>query len=131
MRSDQSWINQISEAFSGNTDRAIFAFKDAHLCGMIWCKLSMAQPFIANLYQMWVDPEARGYGIGRALLNEATAWARNKDATHIRLTVTVAQSPAMQLYRSHGFYPVGEATPMRDGSELMAQAMEVALLHGV
>ncbi|THJ35726.1 GNAT family N-acetyltransferase [Lampropedia aestuarii] len=130
-RSDESWFNQVSGAFSGSTDRGIFAFKDAHVCGLVWCQLSMAQPGIANLYQMWVDPQARGCGIGRTLLNEATAWAQNKGATHIRLTVTVAQSPAMQLYRSYGFYPVGEPTAMRDGSELMVQTMEVALVHGV
>ena len=128
-RTDESWFNQINAASAGTTDRAIFAVKGEHICGLLWCKLSTTRPVVASLYQMWVDPNARGLGIGRALLKDATDWACSKGAECIRLGVMAAESPAMHLYRSHGFTPVGEATLLRDDSQLMVQAMEMALVR--
>ena len=43
--------------------------------------------------------------------------------------VTAANRPAMRLYLAHGFRPVGTLEPLREGSELMAQAMELETLH--
>lgn len=79
---------------------------------------------------MWVDPAARGMGAGRALLAEAIVWARSKGAEQARLGVTVAESPAMHLYKSHGFYPVGKAEPLREGSQLWVQDMVLDLGTG-
>ena len=125
-RTDESWREQIGSAASGSRDRALFAFHGKEVCGLAWCQLSATQAGVAHLYQMWVDPAARGLGVGHALLTEATDWARSQGVHHIRLGVTVAQSPAMRLYRSHGFYPVGDPEPLREGSPTMAQTMEMA-----
>ena len=43
--------------------------------------------------------------------------------------VTAANRAAMRLYLAHGFRPVGTLEPLREGSELMAQAMELETLH--
>lgn len=48
---------------------------------------------------MWVDPVSRGVGAGRALLARAIAWAEGRGAQLIRLGVTIADTPAMRLYR--------------------------------
>lgn len=124
-RTDESWRTQLGSAASGNRDRAVFAFQGEDPCGLAWCQLSAAQSGVAHIYQMWVDPAARGLGIGRALLSDVTAWTRSQGLGHIRLGVTVAESPAMKLYRSHGFYPVGGAAPLREGSPLMVQTLEM------
>lgn len=124
-RTDESWSTRITSAASGDTDRALFAVNGEEVCGLVWCKLSVAEPGVADIYQMWVDPAARGLGVGRALLRQALAWAQGRGMHRVRLGVTDADSPAMRLYRSHGFGPVGEIELLREGSELMAQAMEL------
>ena len=126
-RTDESWLTQIGAAASGGANHAIFAFNGEHVCGLVWCQLSATQPGVAHIYQMWVDPAARGLGVGRDLLSDAIAWARSQGMRHVRLGVTVAESPAMKLYRSHGFYPVGDAAPLREASHLMVQTMELEL----
>lgn len=52
---------------------------------------------------MLVDEAHRGKGIGKALLEHATAWAREKGLPHISLLVFPHNERALQLYRSAGF----------------------------
>ena len=124
-QADEHWSTRMAAAAASDTDRALFAVNGGTVCGLVWCKLSVAEPGVADIYQMWVAPTARGLGAGRALLGQALAWAKSRGAQRVRLGVTVADSPAMQLYRSHGFAPVGQPEPLRAGSALMAQAMEL------
>lgn len=121
---DESWSTRIALAASGDTDRALFAVNDQQICGLVWCKLSAAEPDLAYLYQMWVDPAARGLGAGHALLTQALSWAEDRGVRRVRLGVTAADSAAMRLYQAHGFFPAGAVEPLRDGSALMAQPME-------
>ena len=125
LRTDENWSTRIAAAVSGNLDRALFAIKGEQVCGLVWCKLSASEAGVADIYQMWVDPAARGQGAGHALLTQALAWAKSSGARRVRLGVTAADSPAMRLYQSQGFCSVGALEPLREGSELMAQAMEL------
>jgi ribosomal protein S18 acetylase RimI-like enzyme len=63
-----------------------------------------------QLWGMWVAPEARGRGLGRALVDAVLAWARKRGAPAIALEVTDTEParPAALLYRSLGFAPTGE-----------------------
>lgn len=45
----------------------------------------------------------RGRGIGRDLLEAATAWARTRGATHVELGVHDVNQDALRFYRRHGF----------------------------
>lgn len=78
---------------------------------------------MADLFQMWVDPAARGRGAGQALLAQAVAWAWQMGMRRVRLGVTAADSPAMRLYLAHGFLAEGDLQPLREGSGLQVQAM--------
>ena len=60
---------------------------------------------VARLGRMAVEREARGRGIGAALLREAEAQARAGGARFIRLH---AQDAAEPLYARAGFEPYGE-----------------------
>ena len=62
----------------------------------------------AEVLSMWVAPEARRAGAGRALLDAAVAWARAKGARRVTLWVNVAQESARRLYERGGFVAVGE-----------------------
>jgi ribosomal protein S18 acetylase RimI-like enzyme len=80
---------------------------------------------------MYVAPEARGRGIGRALLQAAVDHARTREGLHrIGLAVTTTNAPARGLYRAFGFagYGVEPDAYRIDGrsydSELMTLALE-------
>jgi ribosomal protein S18 acetylase RimI-like enzyme len=57
----------------------------------------------AYLEELYVAPERRGRGIGRALLEETMKAARKLGATRIELGTSEADTAAISLYESCGF----------------------------
>ncbi len=57
----------------------------------------------AYVEELYVVPEQRGRGLGRALLEAAMRWARERGARHIDLTTGEADTAARALYESAGF----------------------------
>jgi len=52
---------------------------------------------------MWVDPAARGLGIGRRLLDELEARAAAHGCRTVRLETNATLSEAIALYRRAGY----------------------------
>ncbi|HEX6400612.1 MAG TPA: GNAT family N-acetyltransferase [Actinomycetota bacterium] len=77
-----------------------------------------AEPGIAHVYAMWVAPDARRAGVGRALIDAAAAWARGRGCHRLVLSVTETNAPARSFYEAVGFVDTGERKPLREGSEL-------------
>lgn len=61
----------------------------------------------AGLYSMWVSPEARGQGVGSALIDEVIQWAKVNNRKRLLLDVGDNNTPAIKLYESKGFHPTG------------------------
>lgn len=59
-----------------------------------------------RIYSVAVAPEARGSGIGQALLDRAAEYARKRKLREITLEVSIANTAALALYRKNGFGPV-------------------------
>jgi putative acetyltransferase len=57
----------------------------------------------AEIKRMYVDPAARGQGIGRRLLARLEDHARQAGLWVLRLETGVDQPAALSLYRAHGF----------------------------
>lgn len=57
----------------------------------------------AYIEELYVVPEERGEGLGRALLDAAIGIARERGAQHIDLTTGEADTAARALYESAGF----------------------------
>jgi N-acetylglutamate synthase len=58
---------------------------------------------IGTFHCVIVRKEARGKGLGRAIMAAALGWAREAGATHAALQVVAANTPAVNLYTSLGF----------------------------
>lgn len=71
-------------------------------CGAL--KFHDDQP--AEIKRMWVDPSARGLGLGRRLLAELEEEARRHDAATVRLETNRSLTEAIDLYRSAGYEEV-------------------------
>ena len=82
---------------------------------------------LVNLYAMWVDPSARRRGVGRALVEAATAWARELNVRRMVLRVTDGNRGALALYEGCGFIDTGEREPLREGSQTRVMLMARSL----
>jgi GNAT superfamily N-acetyltransferase len=69
-------------------------------------------PTRAWLLSMWVAPEARGRGVGDALVRSVVGWARDAGFVELRLEVGDLNAPAIQLYARHGFVPTGATSAL-------------------
>jgi len=85
------------------------AVQDGQDAGVIRSVMDPGQPDTAHLISMWVAPEARGHGIGGALVDAVADWARSQGLKQLVLDVIEDNEPAIALYRRKGFKPTGES----------------------
>ena len=65
-----------------------------------------------ELVSMFVRPQARGRGVGEALIDAVTGWARERGATSVHLWVTETNKHARLLYERCGFSVTAERQPL-------------------
>jgi ribosomal protein S18 acetylase RimI-like enzyme len=124
-RADTDWADRVKSAADRRWNLPLLAEADSKPIGLAWARIETSAPDVANLYQMWVEPSYRRLGVGRLLLDEVIKWAEAANVRCVALSVTCADSPATRLYRRTGFEPVGEPQPLRSGSALLAQPMQL------
>jgi len=61
---------------------------------------------------MWVEPAARRQGVGSALIDALTAWARSRGFSRLLLDVSDTNLAAIALYVSKSFQPNGRTSTM-------------------
>lgn len=66
----------------------------------------------AWLARLWVDPEARGAGLGRRLIEAVADWAAERGASWLELSVTANNLAASELYARAGFAETGRRRPL-------------------
>ena len=126
-REDGDWSQQVSAAADSPSQIALVAELDSGLVGLAWSRIDDSDRERAHLYQMWVAPEVRGLGVGRMLLDGAVHWAAGEGVRLLVLSVTYGASAAERLYERAGFEPSGAREPLRAGSDLQVQPMQLAL----
>lgn len=82
----------------------LVAVEDGTVLGYVGSQTVLDSTDIMNVA---VDPSYRGHGIARALLTELEQRLRKQDVTSILLEVRPSNTPAVGLYTSLGFVPVG------------------------
>ena len=60
----------------------------------------------AEIKRMWIDPAARGHGLGRRLLARLEACARDRGAGLAHIETSAVLDEALALYRSAGWHEV-------------------------
>ena len=126
-RTDAAWTERLQNAASSGQDCALIAEIEGTPSGLVWAKADANDPGTVNIFQMWVAPEARGRGVGDALLQAAIHWARQYGARFAKLGATCGDTPAVRLYQRAGFVEFGAREPIRAGSAVLAQNMVLAL----
>jgi ribosomal protein S18 acetylase RimI-like enzyme len=85
------------------------------------------EPGTIELISMWISPEARGRGIGRALVEAVLGQARAKSMTRVHLWVAESNRSARLLYERCGFRPTAERQPLPSNPQLPEIAMARSL----
>lgn len=109
------------------TDCPLVAEAGGAVIGMVWGKAAAGDPRLAHIYQMWVAPQARGQGVGAALLDAALEWARGNGARLVQLAVSEGNEAAARLYRRAGFVPAAPLQALHAGSAMRSQLMQLSL----
>lgn len=98
----QREIDSPFEAFAGS--RLVVAKQGGETVGMV--VLSPAGPGIKEVKRLWVEPSARGAGVGAALLQAALHAAGLSGTEAVRLTVWEWRHSALRSYLRCGFRTV-------------------------
>jgi GNAT superfamily N-acetyltransferase len=83
----------------------LLAKRGDHVLGCIGLK-SLAPPDVAEIKRLFVRPQARGAGVGKALVEVAIKTAQALGYREIKLDTLPEMAEAIALYRSFGFAPI-------------------------
>jgi ribosomal protein S18 acetylase RimI-like enzyme len=127
VRAEDDWASRLAQGVQSPRDFPVVAEVDGAAAGLAWGRIDERRPGVAHVYQVWVVPEYRGLGVGRALLEAVVAWAQSSGVHTVTLSVTCGDSPALRLYHRAGFVALGDPQPLRPGSDLRSQGMQLIL----
>jgi ribosomal protein S18 acetylase RimI-like enzyme len=85
---------------------ALIAEEDGRAVGFVFCVLGDRGRKTAHVTDIYVRPDARNKGIGRALLAAILEPARGAGLDHVSLEVLIRNSDARRLYERLGFAPM-------------------------
>ena len=126
-RTDAEWARRLQSGIEHPWNLPVLAEVATEPIGLAWGRIEESNPEVANVYQMWVAPTHRRLGAGDLLLRAVIVWARAQKVHRVVLGVTCGDTAAYRLYVRAGFKPVVEPAPLRPGSSVLAQPMELVL----
>jgi GNAT superfamily N-acetyltransferase len=95
----------LRQAIESHDSAVLVADDDGALIGLITGYQDLHS--VRYGYRVWVedlavDPERRSEGVGKALLDGAKDWARERGATHLELDSALARTDAHRFYEREG-----------------------------
>jgi DNA-binding MarR family transcriptional regulator/GNAT superfamily N-acetyltransferase len=107
-------------------ERGFIAHRNGHRLGSIFC-MAADVPDLAKLRLFFVEPTARGLGLGRRLMDDCLSFARGAGYKRMTLMTHETQSTARQLYVRYGF-KCTSATPVHNfGRDALEEIWDVNL----
>jgi GNAT superfamily N-acetyltransferase len=101
------------------------AERSGTIAGSIFVMPSEGIPGSAQLRMLYVEPDARGLGIGKTLVDQAVSFARNSGYERMRLWTHTIQQSARRLYAGAGFKVVESDAHHQFGKDLTAEIWEL------
>ncbi len=125
----EALVAEILAAFVKNFDprreRAWIAEMDGEIVGSVF--LVRQDDAVAKLRLLYVEPAARGLGLGRRLVDEVVAFARGKGYRTLTLWTNDILASARRIYEAAGFRLVSQGRHRSFGKDLVGQTWELTL----
>jgi GNAT superfamily N-acetyltransferase len=109
---DDRWREWVTGPNVSPLFASFVAFLDGSTVGLVLSCRNEQQPDQFHVLAMWVAPQARRQGVGRALLGRAEGWAAEHGARSTILGVTTVADAARGLYEGAGYTPTGATRPL-------------------
>ena len=113
----------------GHHDGAWIAELDGARVGCVFC-VAADERRAAQLRILLVHPDARGRGLGGALVDTAVQFARGAGYERVRLWTNHPLEAARHVYLSRGFELVDEQRHHSFGADLIGQTYALELVRG-
>lgn len=95
--------------------------------GSVFVVPSEGRPGTAQLRMLYVEPEARGAGLGTTLVQQSISFAREAGYSHLRLWTQSVLEAARKIYATAGFECVETSAHRSFGKDLLGEHWERAL----
>lgn len=115
------------ERYDPTCERCWIAERAQETVGSVFLIRHPEREGVARLRLLYVEPDARGLGIGRRLVSECTTFARSVGYRTITLWTNSVLVSARRLYEAEGYTLVQEESHHRFGHDLVGQTWELAL----
>jgi GNAT superfamily N-acetyltransferase len=123
-RPNHEWQERAAAGGAGEDEVAFVAIADGRWVGMARGHLELP---IAHLIAVYVTPEWRRRGIGRAVSMAVVDWARERQASAVVLSVSNWNDGARRVYESIGFAPTGVTKALPWNRSVMESEMRLEL----
>ena len=123
----RAWAERAEVSARGEIRVTFVAEGAAGWVGMAVADLDSDRPGVARLFGLWVAPEARGAGLGLALVTAVATWAHERGARSLNLLVVASNAAAIRLYERAGYERTGARMPMPRRASLIEIEMAKAL----
>jgi len=122
---ESMWHQRASGAASGSARATFIAVNVGRWVGMATgvARHEDGPEHSPMLVGMFVDTSQRGRGVGAALVERVTEWARALGAKSLHLWATSTNRPAIALYERCGFTLTGQSRPLEHTPSLREVAM--------
>ena len=113
--------------FNPDKERCWIAERDGDILGSIF--LVKHSDTIAKLRMFYIEPKARGIGLGNRLVQSCVELAREKGYQKIRLETASILLPARHLYQKSGFQLIHEEARRSFGADIVVETWELEFNH--
>jgi len=111
--------------FKPGRERCWIAEREGRILGSVF--VVQAADTVAQLRLLYVEPEARGLGLGRRLTDECIQFARAQGYTKLTLWTNEVLVAARHIYQAAGFVLVSQERHQSFGADLVGQHWDLAL----
>ncbi|HEY4045054.1 MAG TPA: helix-turn-helix domain-containing GNAT family N-acetyltransferase [Rhodopila sp.] len=118
-------LASIVKNFDPAWDQSWIAERDGAVIGSVF--VVRGSDMVAKLRLLYVEPVARGLGLGRRLVDACISFARDKGYRTLTLWTNDVLVPARRIYQEAGFTCVGREPHHSFGQDLVGETWELAL----